>query len=416
MAVALGAACDFLTPIAHQCNILVMGPGGDKFGDSWWLGLPLSVMVVGTRELIAVSRDTLRLTTTMTVLKIRLCARARVRGGRSRAWERVRKATMPPMIIPIRVWATLRSGGSLDHSSALDLSTHGDPCPTVHRGPKACYAGWAMTEKPILQDPPPAPPRRAEPAPMRRLASADLVEPLKAHRCWLERGRADGRRLHLESCDLTGVALQGALLSRAKLTRAVLKRAQLSAAQLGRANLIGVDLEDAVLDRAHLVGARLSGANLRRADLTEAQAAALEAEFADFSGARLDHADLSGADLSGVTLVGASLMGTRLCGVNLRGADLREARLRGADLQRAKLGGADLRGADLAGANLRGAYLRLTRLDEANFSGADVTDAAWLTQAQLGRSRLDEAVRRPADRPPLHSDKAGRPAGAHGDE
>ena len=46
MAVALGAACDFLTPIGHQCNTLVMGPGGYHFGDYWKLGLPLSVIVV----------------------------------------------------------------------------------------------------------------------------------------------------------------------------------------------------------------------------------------------------------------------------------------------------------------------------------------------------------------------------------
>ncbi len=35
MAVAVGAACDFLTPIGHQCNTLVMGPGGYRFGDYW---------------------------------------------------------------------------------------------------------------------------------------------------------------------------------------------------------------------------------------------------------------------------------------------------------------------------------------------------------------------------------------------
>jgi di/tricarboxylate transporter len=46
MAVAIGAACDFLTPIGHQCNLLVMGPGGYSFGDYWRLGLPLSIMVV----------------------------------------------------------------------------------------------------------------------------------------------------------------------------------------------------------------------------------------------------------------------------------------------------------------------------------------------------------------------------------
>jgi di/tricarboxylate transporter len=50
MAVALGASCDFLTPIGHQNNLLVMGPGGYRFGDYWRLGLPLTclVAVVGT--------------------------------------------------------------------------------------------------------------------------------------------------------------------------------------------------------------------------------------------------------------------------------------------------------------------------------------------------------------------------------
>jgi di/tricarboxylate transporter len=50
MAVALGCACDFLTPIGHQNNTLVMGPGGYHFGDYWKLGLPLTIMVlvVGT--------------------------------------------------------------------------------------------------------------------------------------------------------------------------------------------------------------------------------------------------------------------------------------------------------------------------------------------------------------------------------
>jgi di/tricarboxylate transporter len=46
MAVAIGAACDFLTPIGHQSNTLVMGPGGYRFADYWRLGLPLSMLVV----------------------------------------------------------------------------------------------------------------------------------------------------------------------------------------------------------------------------------------------------------------------------------------------------------------------------------------------------------------------------------
>lgn len=46
MAVAVGSGCDFLTPVGHQCNTLVMGPGGYKFWDYARLGLPLSVMVI----------------------------------------------------------------------------------------------------------------------------------------------------------------------------------------------------------------------------------------------------------------------------------------------------------------------------------------------------------------------------------
>jgi di/tricarboxylate transporter len=48
MAVAVGAGCDFLTPIGHQCNTLVMGPGGYHFGDYARLGAPLSLIVITT--------------------------------------------------------------------------------------------------------------------------------------------------------------------------------------------------------------------------------------------------------------------------------------------------------------------------------------------------------------------------------
>ncbi|ANI79068.1 SLC13 family permease [Sphingobium sp. EP60837] len=50
IATAVGAGCDFLTPIGHQCNTLVLGPGGYKFSDYARLGAPLSllVLIVGT--------------------------------------------------------------------------------------------------------------------------------------------------------------------------------------------------------------------------------------------------------------------------------------------------------------------------------------------------------------------------------
>ncbi len=48
MAVAVGASCAFLTPIGHQCNALILGPGGYRFGDYWRMGLPLEIMIVAT--------------------------------------------------------------------------------------------------------------------------------------------------------------------------------------------------------------------------------------------------------------------------------------------------------------------------------------------------------------------------------
>ena len=48
MVVAVGASCAFLTPIGHQCNTLVMGPGNYKFSDYWRLGLPIDILIVLT--------------------------------------------------------------------------------------------------------------------------------------------------------------------------------------------------------------------------------------------------------------------------------------------------------------------------------------------------------------------------------
>ena len=46
MAVAIGASCAFLTPIGHQNNTMILGPGGFRFGDYWKLGVPLEILVV----------------------------------------------------------------------------------------------------------------------------------------------------------------------------------------------------------------------------------------------------------------------------------------------------------------------------------------------------------------------------------
>ena len=46
MCVAVGASCAFLTPIGHQCNALILGPGGYRFADYWRMGLPLEILII----------------------------------------------------------------------------------------------------------------------------------------------------------------------------------------------------------------------------------------------------------------------------------------------------------------------------------------------------------------------------------
>lgn len=44
MCVTVAAAAAFLTPVATPANLMVMEPGGYRFGDYWKLGLPLLVL------------------------------------------------------------------------------------------------------------------------------------------------------------------------------------------------------------------------------------------------------------------------------------------------------------------------------------------------------------------------------------
>ncbi|GGE56342.1 SLC13 family permease [Paenalcaligenes hominis] len=46
MAIVIGASCAFLTPIGHQNNTLILGPGGFRFNDYWRMGLPLDLLIV----------------------------------------------------------------------------------------------------------------------------------------------------------------------------------------------------------------------------------------------------------------------------------------------------------------------------------------------------------------------------------
>lgn len=55
IAVLIGCSCDFLTPIGHQNNLIVMRPGGYRFTDYPRVGAPLSLIaVIGTAWVLSV--------------------------------------------------------------------------------------------------------------------------------------------------------------------------------------------------------------------------------------------------------------------------------------------------------------------------------------------------------------------------
>jgi di/tricarboxylate transporter len=46
IAVCFGASACFASPIGYQTNLLVYGPGGNRFGDYLKLGMPLNLLIV----------------------------------------------------------------------------------------------------------------------------------------------------------------------------------------------------------------------------------------------------------------------------------------------------------------------------------------------------------------------------------
>ena len=210
-----------------------------------------------------------------------------------------------------------------------------------------------------------------------RLESADLR--------WATLEGATLSWARLDDADLLGARLEGAHLLGAGLEGAILFGAGLEGAGLNRARLDGADLSEARLDGAHLSEATLKGANLRMASL----------DGADLSEARLDGAHLSEATLKGANLRMASLKGADLVGASLEGADLSEAKFDGANFRWARLENADLRWATLKGANLSKAMLVGVDLSNTKLEGVDLSEVYGLTRLQVSSACGDEHTRLP---------------------
>ena len=53
----VGASCDFLTPIGHENNLIVMEPGGYRFSDYSRLGAGMSALAVLTAAVVLSLQD-----------------------------------------------------------------------------------------------------------------------------------------------------------------------------------------------------------------------------------------------------------------------------------------------------------------------------------------------------------------------
>jgi di/tricarboxylate transporter len=53
LAITIAAACNFMTPIAYQTNLMVYGPGGYKFVDFLRIGVPLTLLTGAITVLLA---------------------------------------------------------------------------------------------------------------------------------------------------------------------------------------------------------------------------------------------------------------------------------------------------------------------------------------------------------------------------
>lgn len=156
------------------------------------------------------------------------------------------------------------------------------------------------------------PPRSATAPRFRRLAGALLLVLLGTATGVAQATCADPaapgvnwRRCYLDSRDLTGVTLDGAMLREATFQRSDLSGARMQDADAYRAKFLSAKLINAVMDRARLI-----------------------------------EADLTRADMKGVSLIGADLRNAKLVGANMVQADLSGALLDGTDLRNANLSGA----------------------------------------------------------------------------
>lgn len=226
--------------------------------------------------------------------------------------------------------------------------------------------------------------------------------------------------VNFSMADLTGSNFSKAVLARAIFTNATLSQTNFTDANLGFCNLAGVHASDANFTGAKLAGADLTGVNLRGADLTKADLMGAKLVGADFSGANAAEVkfiqvnllakEVTPADMEGLPelpMQGAKFIGTKLFKAMFLNCRMDNADFTGACLDQATFLTAIGSRVNFSCASLKGlCVVKDSKLQSANFSGADMEKANFrctdlhlsvFKNANLNNCDLSECVLTSAD-------------------
>ncbi len=229
---------------------------------------------------------------------------------------------------------------------------------------------------------------------------------------------ADFGGIDVDDLDMDSpILLASVSFANVKMTGANLSGVSAKSALFMEADISGANFSDASLEKATFIKTNLQNANFTGANLLKTTVVESNADGANFSNAIIEEAamvkdtSLNGANFRKATVLRSNFRGTGLAGADFREAildesdfsecDMKKANLDLADATRARFQKTDLTGATIAYANLTEGLLQKTILDDADLTGSNLFGAEFIkakmndntnfTEANLTRSRLDEA-------------------------
>ena len=175
--------------------------------------------------------------------------------------------------------------------------------------------------------------------------------------------------------------------------------------QMSSGSCSGCDLSNKAMNGVRLNNADLSSSNFNNSNLSGGSLDGSDLSGAHFRGALMfrikgNDVNMPSAVLEDATLTEARISNSRLADANLSRANLSRAvfsdsDFKGAHFENANLTGAQFQSGQFQNTHFNGAILIDTKLDGANFSGANMSTVQGLKQAQLDVACGDEKTRLP---------------------